>query len=883
MLETLYYITIYPIQLIIEILFNTVYYWQIGIGLTIFVVSLFVNLGSLPMFISAYKLQKKERDIQEKMAPKVKSIKANFKGVEKFMILSTYYRQNNYHPIMSLRTSLSLLLQIPFFTAAYLFFSHLDILNGMNCWIIKDLSLPDGLLKINDLSINVLPILMTVFNLISCEIYMKGFKFKEKLQMYGLALVFLVILYNSPSGLVLYWTFNNLISVVRSFVIKQKNKRMLISALIFFTIILFFIQIPSKQLHSILMFLLNLSAFIITFLICLKYILKRNYDACDYKQITVIFLLSCIVSWVLIGLLIPSNLAASSPFTFATTNSSPIRSIYYPMIQSLGIFVFWAICFYLFMNKYSIKIILSFFSLNIVFYSVLNIITIPSMGKLTENFQFFNGVSFTTRFEFTNLILSLIITIFLSLLIYRKKFKFIIYTISIILMASCILTSINIYNSNKNYSRYINKILKPTKKLTPVIHLSKEKQNVVIFMMDKQINSFLPMIFNEDSDLKNLYTGFKYYPNTISYYAHTILGLPPILGGYEYIPENLEKRKDKVVDKRNEAVFMLPLLFKNNNWNCLLTDLAWIDFKDFPDGKRFEKYKLNYEYIAGRYSQLCNEEFHFNLNFTNTEVRKVKFLLFDFFVAIPHIFKKSFYDNGTYCSLRKNLVQKYYSKILFDSFATLYYLPDLTDFSSDKNSFVYINNNFTHDPLGIKVPNKLKFIDNFKDSYSADNYITNYTAFLLIGNFIDYLKKNNVYDNTRIIIVSDHGAILVSNPNFSDFLNKNLMPFNPILFVKDFNAKGEYTTDYTFMTNADVPLIATKNVIKNPINPFTNKPLIDEEKRKGAMIFISHDKFNPSDFNGTKIFDKNSKFNFVKDNVFDENNWVLDYKYQEEK
>ena len=123
MLETLYYITIYPIQLIIEILFNTVYYWQIGIGLTIFVVSLFVNLGSLPMFISAYKLKKKERDIQEKMAPKVKSIKANFKGVEKFMILSTYYRQNNYHPIMSLRTSLSLLLQIPFFTAAYLFFS----------------------------------------------------------------------------------------------------------------------------------------------------------------------------------------------------------------------------------------------------------------------------------------------------------------------------------------------------------------------------------------------------------------------------------------------------------------------------------------------------------------------------------------------------------------------------------------------------------------------------------------------------------------------------------------------------------------------------------------------------------------------------------------
>ncbi|MBR3627442.1 MAG: hypothetical protein IKN42_01190, partial [Elusimicrobia bacterium] len=138
MLDVLYYIIIYPIQLIIEILFNSVYLWQIGIGLTIFIVSLFVNLGSLPLFLSAYKLQKKERDIQKKIAPKVKSIKANFKGAEKSIMISTYYKQNKYHPIMSLRMYLSLLLEILFFIAAYLFFLQLDVVNGMSCWFIKD-------------------------------------------------------------------------------------------------------------------------------------------------------------------------------------------------------------------------------------------------------------------------------------------------------------------------------------------------------------------------------------------------------------------------------------------------------------------------------------------------------------------------------------------------------------------------------------------------------------------------------------------------------------------------------------------------------------------------------------------------------------------------
>ncbi|MBQ3669657.1 MAG: hypothetical protein II920_10590, partial [Clostridia bacterium] len=39
--------------------------------------------------------------------------------------------------------------------------------------------------------------------------YTKGHPLKEKIQVYGLAAVFLVLLYRSPSGLVLYWLLNN--------------------------------------------------------------------------------------------------------------------------------------------------------------------------------------------------------------------------------------------------------------------------------------------------------------------------------------------------------------------------------------------------------------------------------------------------------------------------------------------------------------------------------------------------------------------------------------------------------------------------------------------------------------------------------------------------
>ena len=112
-----------------------------------------------------------------------------------------------------LNSSVSLLLEIPFFMAAYQFLSNLELLNGVSLGPIKDLGAPDGLLVIGSIAINVLPILMTLINVISSAIYVKGFPLKTKIQLYAMALFFLVFLYNSPAGLAFYWTLNNIFSL----------------------------------------------------------------------------------------------------------------------------------------------------------------------------------------------------------------------------------------------------------------------------------------------------------------------------------------------------------------------------------------------------------------------------------------------------------------------------------------------------------------------------------------------------------------------------------------------------------------------------------------------------------------------------------------------
>ena len=157
MLDFLYNIIIYPLIQIIEIVYLVV--WKVfrNSGYAVLGVSVAVTFLCLPLYIIAESWQQKERDIQKKLKPGIDRIKAVFKGDEQYMILSTYYKQNNYKPIMALRSSFGLLIQIPFFIAAYHFLSELGSLKGYSFLFIKDFGAPDNLFTIGNFPINVLP------------------------------------------------------------------------------------------------------------------------------------------------------------------------------------------------------------------------------------------------------------------------------------------------------------------------------------------------------------------------------------------------------------------------------------------------------------------------------------------------------------------------------------------------------------------------------------------------------------------------------------------------------------------------------------------------------------------------------------------------------
>jgi hypothetical protein len=148
-------------------------------------------------------------------------------------------------------------------------------------------------------------------------------------------------------------------------------------------------------------------------------------------------------------------------------------------------------------------------------------------------------------------------------------------------------------------------------------------------------------------------------------------------------------------------------------------------------------------------------------------------------------------------------------------------------------------NNTTHKPSLFQAPEyrpALNITNYGEGPYSKyAEYHGNAAALSRLAGWFAFLKKEGVYDNSRIIIVSDHGSQ-------KDYISRrrpgapNLYNFNPLLLVKDFGARGALKTDGAFMTNADVPFLALQGQIENPVNPFTGNPVSTDAKRRPLYV-----------------------------------------------
>ncbi len=123
---------------------------------------------------------------------------------------------------------LPMLVQIPIFFGFYnMLGKAVELRNAKFLWV-HDLSQPDTILHLGGFPVNVLPLCMAVTMLWSMQLQPKsGDPVQQRMFMF-VPLIFIFFCYNFASALALYWTVQNLFSIVQLYVTRNKTAPVLV-------------------------------------------------------------------------------------------------------------------------------------------------------------------------------------------------------------------------------------------------------------------------------------------------------------------------------------------------------------------------------------------------------------------------------------------------------------------------------------------------------------------------------------------------------------------------------------------------------------------------------------------------------------------------------
>ena len=868
-IEALRVLILGPLELLMDVVFSFATELMEKPGLSIVVLSFVVNILLLPLYLRADAIQKQEREVSRRLKPGIDLIKEAFTGDERFMILQTYYRQNHYKPWYVLRSSISLLLQIPFFMAAYDYLSHLQVIQGISFGMIRDLGKPDGMLVLGGTVINVLPVLMTVINLVSGVIYTRGFPLKSKIQTYGLTLLFLVLLYQSPSALVLYWTLNNFFSLCKNAVAKLKNPKRFVAFAssivgLLFTgfVLLHFRDYEAKRSVLLLAVSLVFQLPVIIWLFQRKHSNKKEITEDRIRRNRAVFFTCAMVLTILTGLLIPSAVIHSSPAEFVEVGhyQSPLLYVLRTFLMAVGTFLIWFGIYFLLTSKdkqgffsLAAAIIASAALMNYMFFG-------SGYGTMSSLLQYGLDLPISSQQKLINLACNIGLALVICLI-----WKYKVSVVRVLCTVECLAIVGMSVGNMISINRQLPEIQKIAgqgieQKQEDIIHLDQKGHNVVVMMLDRAIGTLVPYLFQEHGELQEQFEGFVWYRNTMSYGYSTNTGSPALFGGYDYVPEKMEARTDvKLVDKHNEALKIMPVNFLKEGYEVTVCDPPYANYSWIPDLSIFDEYpeirRFNTEGMFEEEGEGKTERYQ--------KVRNRNFFCYSLFRIAPVLIHAELYDNGNYneADMSSGMLQRTQSLSVaqginydfLDSYPVLENLIRITQISeTGKDHYFSIANHTTHAPTLLQEPAyepKMRVDNRAYDAehsirYSMDgkglvlgdlnqmrHYQINMASYLQIARWLEYLKEEGVYDNTRIIIVSDHGWDFgnpVMDDGDSSFAN---VGYNPVLLVKDFNRREPFRIDESFMTNGDVPTLAFEGLISNPYNPFLNKEITDEDKQ----------------------------------------------------
>jgi YidC/Oxa1 family membrane protein insertase len=189
-------------------------------GWAIIMITVVIQILVLPLTLKSLK----SAAVMKRVQPLIKDIQTKYKNEPQRLQaeMLNIYRTKRVNPLGG---CLPMFLQLPIFWAFFTMLRNTYELRneGWILWI-KDLSASDQFVHLRDFNINLLPLLMGVGMFFQQRMTTAVSDPMQKKMMYLMPIIFTFMFWSFPSGLVIYWITNSIISMIEQYFIMKKDE-----------------------------------------------------------------------------------------------------------------------------------------------------------------------------------------------------------------------------------------------------------------------------------------------------------------------------------------------------------------------------------------------------------------------------------------------------------------------------------------------------------------------------------------------------------------------------------------------------------------------------------------------------------------------------------
>ena len=442
--------------------------------------------------------------------------------------------------------------------------------------------------------------------------------------------------------------------------------------------------------------------------------------------------------------------------------------------------------------------------------------------------------------------------------------------------------------------------------------LSKTEKNVVVFFFDMFTGGHIKDIVEEEPWMADGLDGFVWYPDTVTLGQCTVQSTPSLYGGPAFEPSELDKDRDgeDLLTKMNRGYYLLPNKFEEEGYEVVL---AGLPYSNEEQCKKHSKMKnalvlpmpsrvWGNDYVDYWHLRMKEEKAKIRSekvkeamsNVDPKEVWRKYFTVLSCFRLLPHTFRTSLYQDGAWHGNLKAMSVKQ-AEWVIPHLAPLQFMADFVTADAKKPTFKFYQSLLSHVSWHLKPNSLIPVEDPYPETKPGEgnmgcgftlvngripeHFFTEQHMMRFVIAYCEKLKQLGCYDNTRIVIISDHGEgdSAMLNATFTGDKNKGGSPGRPhgLMLVKDFNSKGRLKTDWSLVASMDAPSFIIADLFEVPGIPTRSqiKNTIANTKRVRRHYNVRYwqpEKQNPTSYIYGSIYE-------ITGTMFKKNNWKKIY------